>query len=176
MQKLKENDMKSWWIKVLVCLSAVILSSCGDATSGSPEKLKLGGRIPNFSLKSLDGSTVTDRSFEGSVVVLNFWATWCAPCMKEIPDLKKVAADSKVKVLGIALDEDEATAVRPFVERNGINYPVAFGNQELFQRFNGLGIPYTLVLDRSQRIVNIYRGPVTKESLEQDLKKVEQGA
>ena len=168
--------MKSWPLKALLCLSMLILSACGDSGGERAESLKIGGRAPHFSLKSLDGGTVTNSSFEGNPVVLNFWATWCGPCMKEIPDLKQFAADSRAKVLGIALDEDGAKAVKSFVERNGINYQIALGNQEVFKQFSGYGIPYTLVLDRSQRIANIYRGPVTKESLQQDLKKIEQGA
>jgi len=96
--------------------------------------------------------------------------------MKEIPDLKKVAASSGAKVVGIALDEDGLKAVKPFVERFEIdkteNYTVLLGNQETFQRFNGFGIPYTLLLDRSQRVVKLYRGPATRESIEQDLRTI----
>lgn len=119
---------------------------------------------------------MTNSSLEGDIVVLNFWATWCAPCLKEIPDLNEVAANSKAKVVGIALDEDGMKAVKPFVDRFRINYTVLLGDQDLFQRFNGFGIPYTLVLDRSQRVVKIYRGPTTRELLEQDLKAISQGA
>jgi peroxiredoxin len=166
----------SWAVKLLVGLSILMLSSCSDTDSGSPEEVRVGGQIPTFSLKSVDGTTVTSRSLEGNVVVLNFWATWCQPCMSEIPELKDMAAGSGAKVISIALDEDGEKAIKPFVARNNINYVVLVGNQEIFQRFNGIGIPYTLVLDRSQRIVHIYRGPVSRESLEQDLKKMEQGA
>jgi hypothetical protein len=91
-----------------------------------------------------------------------------------------VAASSGAKVIGIALDEDGLRAVKPFVERYEINktenYTILLGDQSLFQRFNGYGIPYTLVLDRSQRVVKIYRGPMTRESIEQDLKAINQGA
>ena len=163
----------------VACLFAGILSGCGS-NSEDPGTVVIGSRAPTFSLKSLDGATVTSRSLEGNIVVLNFWATWCAPCMKEIPDLKQVAASSGAKVVGIALDEEGLRPVKAFADRFEINktenYTVLLGDQELFRRFNGLGIPYTLVLDRSQRIVKIYRGPATRESLEQDLSMINRGA
>jgi hypothetical protein len=87
----------------------------------------------------------------------------------EIPDLNEVAARPEVRVVGIALDEDGPRVVRPFVDRYAINYTVLFGNQDVFQRFSGLAIPYTLVLDRSQRVVKIYRGPTTRAELEKAL-------
>jgi peroxiredoxin len=167
--------MKSWPVKVVVCLAVLFLSNCGDAGNTSPEELKVGSQVPSFSLESLDGTTVTNGSFEGKAVVLNFWATWCQPCMGEIPELKELAASSGAKVVGIALDQDGVRTIRPFVASNNITYTVLVGDEEVFQRFNGLGIPYTLVLDASQRIVHIYRGPVTKESVEQDLKKIAEG-
>jgi thiol-disulfide isomerase/thioredoxin len=143
-------------------------------------EVAIGSRAPGFSLKSLDGNTVTGRSLEGNVVVLNFWATWCATCIAELPDLKQVAASSGAKVVGIALDEDGLMAVKPFVERHGIseitNFTVLLGDQDLFERFKGFGIPYTILLDRSQRVVKIYRGPVTRETLEEDLRAINQGA
>jgi len=153
---------------ILACAIAAFSFGCGRGAEGSGS-IALGNRAPEFSLKSLEGATVTSSSLEGDIVVLNFWATWCGPCMKEIPDLKEVAASSKAKVVGIALDEEGLKAVKPFVDRYGLNYTVLLGNQDLFQRFNGFGIPYTLVLDRSQRVVKIYRGPTTKEVLEQAL-------
>ena len=93
--------------------------------------------------------------------------------MSEIPELKEVAANSNAKVIGIALDETGLETVKPFVQAHQINYTVMVGDQDLFQQFNGVGIPYTLVLDRSQKIVKIYRGPTDRESLEADLKKIQ---
>ena len=169
--------MKLAVIRIVACFLVTSFSmSCSGVESSRSGSVAVGRRAPDFSLKSLEGTTVTNSSLEGNIVVLNFWATWCAPCVKEIPDLNEVAANSKAKVVGIALDEDGMKAVKPFVDRFAINYTVLLGDQDLFQRFNGFGIPYTLVLDRSQRVVKIYRGPTTKESLERDLKETEKGA
>jgi thiol-disulfide isomerase/thioredoxin len=166
--------MRSLALSFFLC-ALLIGAMPGCGADSNPENVVVGNRAPEFALTSLDGTTVNSDSLKGNVVVLNFWATWCQPCMSEIPELKEFAADFKVKVVGIALDENGVNAVKPFVENHRINYTVLLGDEDLFQRFNGLGIPYTLVLDRSQRIVRIYRGPTTKASLEADLKMIEQG-
>jgi thiol-disulfide isomerase/thioredoxin len=153
---------------------ALLLSGCGTSDP-DPASVVVGSQSPSFSLMSLDGTTVKSSDLKGAVVVLNFWATWCQPCMSEIPELKQMATSSQAKVIGIALDQDGVKTIRPFVASNNINYTVLVGDEEVFQRFNGVGIPYTLVLDPSQRIVKIYRGPTTKAALEQDLKTISQG-
>lgn len=155
-----------------ILLSVVTLAGCGNAEATNPEDVVVGNPIPDFSVTSLEGTTINKDSLKGEVVVLNFWASWCTPCMREIPELKELAANSKAKVVGIALDETGLETVKPFVEAHQINYTVAVGTQELFQQFNGVGIPYTLVLDPSQRIVKIYRGPTDRESLEADLRTI----
>lgn len=157
-----------------ILLSVLALAGCGNTQAINPEDVVVGNPIPDFSVTSLEGKTINKDSLKGEVVVLNFWASWCTPCMKEIPELKELAANSKAKVVGIALDENGLETVKPFVEAHNINYTVAVGTQDLFQQFNGVGIPYTLVLDPSQRIVKIYRGPTDRESLEADLKTIQQ--
>lgn len=168
--------MKLPILRMFCCLVIIVVCMPGCGTSDpDPASVVVGSIAPSFSLTALDGSTVQSSALKGSVVVLNFWATWCQPCMGEIPELKEFAAGSNAKVLGIALDQEGAKTIRPFVASNKINYTVLVGNEEVFQRFNGIGIPYTLVLDPSQRIVKVYRGPITKEALEQDLKTIGQG-
>jgi thiol-disulfide isomerase/thioredoxin len=157
-----------------ILLAVVVLQGCHSAQAVNPEDVVVGHTIPDFSLTSLEGKIVDKNSLKGQVVVLNFWASWCTPCMAEIPELKEVAANSKAKVVGIALDENGLETVKPFVEAHKINYTVAVGTQELFQQFNGVGIPYTLVLDPSQRIVKIYRGPTDRKSLEADLRTIKE--
>ena len=161
---------------IAIVLFLAALPGCESAQAVKPEEVVVGNTIPDFSLQSLDGKRVDKDSLKGQVVVLNFWASWCSLCMGEIPELREVAANLKVRVVGIALDENGVETVKPFAESHQINYTVLLGNQDIFQQFNGVGIPYTLVLDRAQHIVKIYRGPVNRESLEADLRALEQGS
>jgi len=160
---------------LLIYLLVLVLWGCEGVGSKGVEDVKVGGRLPAFSLKSLSGETITSRSYQGNILIVNFWASWCEPCKKEMPMLKQLAESSEAKVVGIALDEDGPKTVKPFVEKYGINYTILLGNQDVFNRFQGFGIPYTLVVDREQQIVGIYRGPVTRETLEQDVKKIQRG-
>ena len=167
--------MKRLPLMLCVCLLGLSALACG---AGEPdEPVAVGSRAPEFALKAMDGKTVESSSLKGEVVVLNFWATYCQPCRNEIPELNQFAAAGRAKVVGITLDEGGPATVRQYEAETKLklNYTVLFGNEEVFQRFNGVGIPYTLVLDRSQHIVSIYRGPVDKATLEKDLQKIEQG-
>lgn len=168
--------MRSASRRLSLCLFGVLLLGCGEASQ--PENVVVGSLAPKFALKALDGSTVDSSSLKGEVVVLNFWATYCQPCRSEIPELNEFAASSGAKVVGISLDADGAQRVRQYEREENLklNYTVLLGDEDVFHRFNGIGIPYTLVLDESQRIVSIYRGPVDKATLEQDLQKIKQGA
>jgi cytochrome c biogenesis protein CcmG/thiol:disulfide interchange protein DsbE len=169
--------MRNLLTAAVILLAAFGLSGCAGAPDVKPEEVVVGNTIPDFSLKSLDGQKVSKASLKGEPVVLNFFASWCANCRAEIPALKQVAAGARVKakVVGIALDETGVETVRPFVEGQGINYQVLMGDQETFQQFNGVAIPYTLVLDRSQRIVKIYRGHADREELEAALRMMGEG-
>jgi cytochrome c biogenesis protein CcmG/thiol:disulfide interchange protein DsbE len=158
---------------VILFLAVLTLVGCGEAEG--PAVVAVGSPAPRFKLKSLDGRTVESGSLKGRPVVLNFWATWCAPCQEEIPELKELAEGGAAEVVGVALDEGGADAVRDFAGRHGINYTVLLGDQETFMRFDGVGIPYTLLLDSSQRVVKLYRGATTREALERDLKAAGRG-
>ena len=154
-------------------LLIVLLAACGG--SGVPARLAVGDPLPEFTLPALDGSQVDSGSLAGKAVVLNFWATWCQPCLTEIPELKQLAGDG-FQVVGIALDQEGEPAVRPFVRSHGMSYRILLGNQAVFQRLGGIAIPYTLVLDPSLKVVNIYRGPARRSDLEQDLVKISTAA
>lgn len=156
-------------LATVLLLATGLVLGCGG--SQAPLRMQAGVSLPEFTLPALDGTKVSSASFgqHGEVTVLNFWATWCQPCLKEMPELAATATDPRVQVVGVALDEEGAAAVAPFVERHGIDFPILLGDQAIFQRLGGHSIPYTLVLDSSRKVVNVYRGPTTGEQLEQDI-------
>jgi thiol-disulfide isomerase/thioredoxin len=159
--------------RLFVGLWAVLtftLAGAGCADAGGSEGVKVGRRVPAFSLVTSANEKVTDSSLEGRFVLLNFWSTSCGPCREEMPDLQKLEESARATVVGIALDGGGWQAVKPFLERHGITYRVALGDEDLFERFGGVGIPYSLLLDRSMRVVKVYRGSVTREALEKDIR------
>ncbi len=157
-----------WW-GMAAAACAITVIACGSEPA---PRVTIGKKIPAFSLPSLAGSEVSSSALEGQMVVLNFWATWCQPCLKEIPELIELSKDERFAVVGIALDTEGERAVRPFVERMGMDYTILLGDQEIFQGMGGYSIPYTLVLDATQTVINVYRGPATRSDIEKDLEKV----
>ena len=147
----------------------LLLASCLVAPR-HPD-IAIGETIPAFELPAVGGAEVSSQSYLGKPMVLNFWATWCGPCVKEIPTLKALHRDSPANVVSIAIDEQGASIVGPFVEKHGIDYPVLIGDTELFRRYNGTGVPYTLILDASHKIVKMHRGYVSLRSIERDLRR-----
>jgi thiol-disulfide isomerase/thioredoxin len=165
--------------RLIVCVFAglaLALASAGCGDQKGSARVTVGSRVPGFSLTTATNEKVTDHSLEGRIVLLNFWSTSCVPCIKEMPDLQQLEESNKATVVGIALEGTDWQPVKSFLKRHQITYRVALGDEDLFDRFGGVGIPYSLLLDRSMRVVKVYRGPVTREVLENDIRALESGA
>ncbi len=128
----------------------------------------IGIQRPEFAAPDLDGKYRNIKEWDGKVIFLNFWATWCPPCKKEIPDfieLQSAYGDQGLQFVGIAIDDEEA--VREFAETLGINYPslvVQADGVNLAKRYgNGIGaLPYTVIINRDGEISNTFRGELSK--------------
>ncbi|WP_291319576.1 TlpA disulfide reductase family protein [Desulfonatronospira sp.] len=108
---------------------------------------------------------------KGRVLVLNFWATWCAPCRAEIRDLVKIRQDysqDSVSIIGISLDFNPQ-AVPPFMERKNMNYPVYISSQDVMDAYNITGIPYTLIYDAQGNLAEVHDSLVDYETLQEEL-------
>ncbi len=122
---------------------------------------------PDFSLESTEGKTVSLKDYKGKIVILDFWATWCPPCRRGIPDLISLQDKYKndLRVLGISLDSDTKSDVIPFAKKININYPILYGNQQVIQDYGGIeAIPTTIVIDQNGEIVAKFVGLVDKET------------
>lgn len=135
-----------------------------------------GKKAADFTLETVDGKKITLSELRGKVVLVNFWATWCGPCVKEIPDFLKVYEAYKSKgfeIVGISLDRGGWKQVTPFVERMKISYPVVIGDARLVEAYGNFNaIPTTFLLDKNGNIVTKHTGLMTKAQLEEHLNRL----
>ena len=110
---------------------------------------------PNFTLKTLDGTPLRLSNYRGKVILLDFWATWCAPCQEEIPrfvEWQNEYRDRGLQVIGVSMD-DSPEPVQKFSREFRMNYPVAIGTQDIASQYGGiLGLPVNFVIGRDGRI------------------------
>lgn len=130
------------------------------------------GKIaPDFALRALDGHTVKLSDFRGKPVLLNFWATWCAPCRIEMPwfvGFYKQYQSQGLEIVGVSMDDSgQETAIAEFIKERNVNYPILIGNNEVADLYGGLRfLPQSLFIDREGNIVKTGYGIKTKEDFE----------
>ncbi len=157
----------------LVALAPVVSRGGGAETTGGDQAGWLGKAAPDFVLTNLSSKTVRLSDFKGKVVLLDFWATWCAPCREEIPELiqlQRQYAGKEFTVLGVALDEEGAAVVKPVVQELGANYPVVIGNLQVAAAYGGIeALPTTFLIGRNGKILKTYVGSREKSRFQQDI-------
>ena len=138
------------------------------ATKTAP--LPVIGPSPAWQLTTLDGKPIGKDTLKGKIVVLDFWATWCPPCVREIPgyvQLQKKYADKGLVIVGLSVDQKGAAVVEPFAKKNAVNYPLALVSPEIVETFGGIeAIPTTFLIDREGKIRHRKVGAMETEDYE----------
>jgi thiol-disulfide isomerase/thioredoxin len=131
---------------------------------------------PAFSLPDLDDKPRKISEFDGKIIILNFWASWCPPCVKEMPAFVRIQDKYKkqgVQVVGVAIDQKQLAM--DFADRFSINYPIMYGGinaAEIGKQYgNHRGqLPYTVFIDREKKLVAVKQGEITEAQMEAFLK------
>jgi peroxiredoxin len=149
-----------------LCLLLLIVFGVTDAWAQQ--------KAPDLSLKDINGKTFRLADLRGKVVLVNFWATWCAPCRTEIPDLVKKQREYRragLRIIGITYPPEKLTEVRRFVRDLKINYAVAVGTKDTKQSFTSSEtLPLTVIIDREGTIRGIIEGIMYTDEFEKQVK------
>src|SRR5262249_31543315 len=145
------------------------------ATNPVPQS-ETGQPLPSDSVTLLDGGKLDLSSQRGKVVLIDFWATWCVPCAKEIPTFNSLVNDYKnkgVEIIGVAMDEEGASKVKPFVRAHPMRYRVALKSSQTGQSF-GVGevLPVAVLADKEGRIRFTHTGVTTDETFRQEIEQL----
>jgi len=151
----------------LILLSALVLFALVVALGQESQPREL-------TLKDLEGHDVRLSDYRGKVVMVNFWATWCPPCRKEIPDLIKLQRDygsRGLQVIGVTYPPEDLAEVRQFVREAKVNYPIALGSKETRMLFSSSeALPMTVVIGKDGRVRDIIEDILLPKEFEEKIK------
>ena len=150
---------------IVVGVGAIFLLQSKDSSffqSGMP-RLGKGVPAPNFTLPGLDGNMVSLADYKGKVVLLNIWATWCPPCVEEMPSMEKLHQELKgenFEILAVSLDESGAKAVIPFMKKHQLSFPALTDPKGTIKGlYQTTGVPETVIIDKDGITVEKVIGP-----------------
>ena len=154
------------WLKV--CIFAALVSANAIQAVAQDASL-IGQQAPRFVRSDLHGNQVDLDSFRGQVVLLNFWATWCAPCRVELPKFSAWQSQygpDGLQVIAASMDDDSAP-VRKALHKLHLRFPVVMGDAELGMKYGGiLGLPVTYLIGRDGKIAGRYGGDADLKQME----------
>lgn len=150
-------------------------SPSADVPNTSFSRFAKSSPAPDFTLESLDGRNLRLSDLRGKAVLLNFWATWCAPCKIEMPwfvELQRQYASQGLQIVGVAMDDSGKDDIAKFAKDMGVNYPVLLGKEAVGDAYGGVpALPESFFIGRDGKIVDRIIGLKGKGEIEDDIKK-----
>ena len=147
-------------------MACAVQENDGSAAAGEEQ----GDPAPDFTLPDLQGNPVTLSDFRGKTVIIDFWATWCPPCIFQVPELNQFWKAHKdlgdVMVVGIAIDVEGAEVVAPWVDEQGVEYTIVIGDEDLARRFGAIGFPTLAIVTPGGRLDSLHVGLIEVADLE----------
>jgi peroxiredoxin len=149
-----------------------VLVGCGSETPGgseatSPEPAE----FVDFTLPDLEGEMVRLADYRGKIVIIDFWATWCPPCIFQVPELNAFwqahQAEGEVMVIGVAVDVEGAEIVGPWAKENGVDYQLVIGDEEVAREFGAMGFPTLVIIRPDGSVDSRHVGLVEAAELEE---------
>jgi peroxiredoxin len=155
--------------KVVQILALCLFLAVGSAQASA--------QMPSFSLPdAVNGTTINSKDFNGKTLLVTFFATWCPPCMQEVPTLMELQSQfskSNFSVIGLSVDQGGPEVVAKLVEQRSINYPVLMADENTARNFGGVaGIPTSFLVNKEGNVVKKYPGYVPHAILENDIQKI----
>lgn len=124
--------------------------------------------LHDYQLRDLDGTMQRVSDYRGKWLIINFWATWCAPCIKEIPELQRFYQENKstAQVWGVTFEDTDKTKILEYIERLGVTYPVlGYGQDPLTGYGNVTVLPTTFLIDPEGLLFHRFEGPITAQDI-----------
>ncbi len=165
MYKKLTNKTGQFLLYTLLILSFFFISTLAGAAT----------KMPVFSLPSaVDGKIINSNSFDGNVLLVTFFATWCSPCLQEIPaliELQNKFGENGFSVIALSVDQGDSKSVSRLIDKADINYPVLMADTKIPQDFGGVyGIPTSFLVNQNGNVIKSYQGYATHHILEKDIK------
>jgi len=127
------------------------------------QRFEKGSPAPNFTLPDLKGKMVSLADYKGQVVLLNIWATWCRPCVEEMPSMEKLhqeLKDEKFVIIAVSIDESGADVVRPFMKKHKLSFPALIDSAGTINSlYQTTGVPESFIIDKQGKILEEIIGP-----------------